>query len=79
MALHILPHRADLLAGVAAAIEHAATTFRAAVNRERKISAVVFAGAHGNSLSDAPTHGKVDISHVCVQRRLEQAFGFADA
>ena len=37
--LHILPHSADLLAGAATAIEHAATIFRAAVNRERKISA----------------------------------------
>ena len=39
VALHILPHSADLLAGAATAIEHAATIFRAAVNRERKISA----------------------------------------
>ena len=37
--LHILPHSAGLLAGAATAIEHAATIFRAAVNRERKISA----------------------------------------
>ena len=37
--LHILPHSADLLAGAATAIEHAATIFRGAVNRERKISA----------------------------------------
>ena len=37
--LRILPHSADLLAGAATAIEHAATIFRAAVNRERKISA----------------------------------------
>ena len=37
--LHILPHSADLLAGAATAIEHAATIFRAAGNRERKISA----------------------------------------
>ena len=37
--LHILPHSADPLAGAATAIEHAATIFRAAVNRERKISA----------------------------------------
>lgn len=76
--LHILPHSADLLAGAATAIEHAATIFRAAVNREQNICRS-FADAHGNSLSDAPAHGKVDISHACVQRRLEQAFGFADA
>ena len=37
--LHILPYSAALLAGAATAIEHAATIFRAAVNRERKISA----------------------------------------
>ena len=42
-------------------------------------SADLLAGAHGNSLSDAPAQGKVDIRHACVQRRLEQAFGFADA
>ena len=77
--LHILPHSADLLAGAATAIEHAATIFRAAVNRERKISAAALQMRMEILLSDAPAQGKVDISHACVQRRLEQAFGFADA
>ena len=46
MALHILPHRADFLAGATTAVEHAAAIFCTAVNRERKIFAAVFASAH---------------------------------
>ena len=60
VALHILPHRADLLAGAAAAVEHAAAIFRAAVNRERKVPAAVFAGAHRNPLADTFPQRKVN-------------------
>ena len=65
MALHILPHRADLFAGAAAAVEHAAAIFCAAVNGERKIFAAVFAGAHRNPLPDTLAQRKVDqVVHI---------------
>ena len=58
--LHILPHRADLFAGAAAAVEHAAAIFCTAVNSEGKIPAAVLAGAHRNPLPDALAQRKVD-------------------
>ena len=60
MALHILPHRADLFAGAAAAVKHAAAIFCTAVNSEGKIPAAVLAGAHRNPLPDALAQRKVD-------------------
>ena len=65
MALHILPHRADLFAGATAAVEHAAAIFCTAVNREREIFAAVLAGAHRNPLPDALAQRKVDqVVHI---------------
>ena len=65
VALHILPHCADFLAGAAAAVEHAAAIFCAAVNGERKIFTAVLAGAHRNPLPDALAQRKVDqVVHV---------------
>ena len=58
--LHILPHSADLLAGAAAAVEHAAAIFCTAVNSEGKIFAAVFAGAHRNFLPDTFPQRKND-------------------
>ena len=60
VALQVLPHCANLLAGAAAAVEHAAAIFCTAVNSEGKIPAAVFAGAHRNSLLDTFPQGKVD-------------------
>ena len=60
MALHILPHRADLFAGATAAVEHAAAIFRAAVNGEGKIFAAVFTGAHHDFFLNALAQRKVD-------------------
>ena len=60
MALHILPHRADLFAGATAAVEHAAAILCAAMNRERKIFAAVFTGAHHDLFLNALAQGKVD-------------------
>ena len=60
VALQILPHRADRLAGAPAAVEDPAAIFRAAVNREHKIPAAVFAGAHRNFLPDTFPQRKND-------------------
>lgn len=63
--LQVLPHRADLFAGAAAAVEHAAAIFCTAVNREGKIPAAVLAGAHRNPLPDALAQRKVDqVVHI---------------
>ena len=60
VALQVLPHRADLLAGAAAAVEHAAAIFCTAVNSEGKIFAAVFAGAHHDLFLNTLAQRKVD-------------------
>ena len=75
MNLRILPHRADLFAGAAAAVEHAVAIFCAAVNGERKIFTAVLAGAHRNPLLDTFPQGKGDqIIHALRIKHLSELF-----
>ena len=60
VALQILPHCTDFLAGATTAVEHAAAIFRAAVNSEGKIPAAVFASAHHDLFLDALAQRKID-------------------
>ena len=63
--LQVLPHRADLFTGTAAAVEDPAAIFCTAVNSEGKIPAAVLAGAHRNPLPDALAQRKVDqVVHI---------------
>jgi len=60
MALQILPYRADLLAGAAAGVKHAAAILRAAVNGECEVPAAILTGAHHDFFLNALAQRKVD-------------------
>ena len=65
VALHILPHRADLFAGASAGVKYPAAIFCTAMNGERKISAAIFAGTHHDLFLNALAQRKVDqVVHI---------------